>query len=421
MASDVTLILLCSRHTRNSVNALVGAVETGPDFDAVEIRLPRNYSELKADLTEVAGRRRAVVGLSLFSLQVAQAADFASRIRREFGPDVLLLAGGPHATADPLGVLRLGFDLVAPNEGEQTLRDLLTALLAGRDWRGVRGLAYLDPAGPAAGLRRTPPQPPIALDDFAPFPLQRRKAGPIEITRGCPFACGYCQTSHLLGARPRHRGVAAVARWVEVMGSRGPADVRVVTPDAFAYGSPDGRSINLPALEELLTAMRQAAGPANRIFFGSFPSEVRPEHVNPATLELVRRYANNDNLIIGAQSGSQRMLDLCRRGHTVADVINAASLTLRAGLKANVDFIFGLPGEADADEQATLELIGELAGMGAAIRGHAFMPLPQTPFATAQPGRVTPRTRAALLDLQRAGKLTGLWWRQERHAARVGQ
>ncbi len=409
--SDLTLILLCTQHTRNSVNALVGAVETGEEFTSIEIRLPRDAAALEADLAETVGRRRLVVGISLFTFQFGGAGEMVQRIRRHAGPDAILMAGGPHPTADPLGVLHLGFDLVVRGEGELAIRDLLAALRDGRDWRTIRGIAFLDSAGQ---LCRAPRQPPVSLDDFAPFPLRRRKAGPIEITRGCPFACSYCQTSHLFGTAPRHRSIPVVVRAVELMCSRGHADVRVISPDAFAYGSPDGRSVNLPALSELLCAMRQAAGPSNRIYFGSFPSEVRPEHVSGETLELVRRFANNDNLIIGAQSGSQRILDACRRGHSVADVVYAVRLTRQHGLTPVVDFIFGLPGECEEDERATLELIHELADLGASIRGHTFTPLPQTPFAGAPAGRVSPKVRAVLGQLHREGRVTGLWWRQER-------
>ncbi len=123
---------------------------------------------------------------------------------------------------------------------------------------------------------------------------------------------------------------------------------------------------------------------------------------------------SNDNLIIGAQSGSQRILDACRRGHSVADVVYAVRLTRQHGLTPVVDFIFGLPGECEEDERATLELIHELADLGASIRGHTFTPLPQTPFAGAPAGRVSPKVRAVLGQLHREGRVTGLWWRQER-------
>ena len=77
-----------------------------------------------------------------------------------------------------------------------------------------------------------------------------------------------------------------------------------------------------------------------------------------------------------------------------------------------MDFIFGLPDETEADAADTVKLIRDLAAMGATIRGHTFLPLPQTAFAAARPGRIDPATRAALRQLQGEGKLIGLWSRQ---------
>jgi radical SAM superfamily enzyme YgiQ (UPF0313 family) len=181
----------------------------------------------------------------------------------------------------------------------------------------------------------------------------------------------------------------------------------VISPNAFSYGSPDGRTLNLPALESLLAALREALRADGRLFFGTFPSEVRPEHVNQSTLELVRRFANNDHLIIGAQTGSDRLLQRCRRGHAVTDVFSAVSRTLAAGLKPHVDFIFGLPDETDEDLNSTIRVVRELAAMGALIHAHAFMPLPQTLFADRQPGKIDARLHAVLGELTRDGALYG--------------
>ena len=165
---------------------------------------------------------------------------------------MLWIAGGPHPTADPEGTLRIGFDAVVLGEGEATLPDLLKTIAAGGDLAGVRGLAI---PGSSGRTRFTGRRPPVDLDAYPPFPLRRRRAGPIEITRGCPFACGYCQTSHLLGTLPRHRSVETIARYAAAMRQKSVCDVRVISPNAFSYGSPDGRTLNLPALESLLAAL----------------------------------------------------------------------------------------------------------------------------------------------------------------------
>ena len=150
---EPALILLYSRHTRNSVNALVGAIETGEAFASVEVRLPRDAAALEADMAETVGQGQTVVGISLFTFQFRQAGDLVRRIRRQCGSEALLMTGGPHPSADPLGVLQLGFDLVVCGEGEQTIRDLLAALRDGRDWRTIRGIAFLDALGPVVRSR----------------------------------------------------------------------------------------------------------------------------------------------------------------------------------------------------------------------------------------------------------------------------
>jgi B12-binding domain/radical SAM domain protein len=187
--------------------------------------------------------------------------------------------------------------------------------------------------------------------------------------------------------------------------------IRFVTPTSLSYGS-DDTSVNLPAVEALLAAVREAMGPELRVYFGTFPSEVRPEHVTAEALAMVRRYADNDNLVIGAQSGSQRVLDATQRGHAVEDVVRAVRLTIGAGLRPNVDFLLGLPGETIEDRRASLRLAEELAGMGARIHSHAFMPLPGTPLRDEAPAEIEPETALAMARMESSGAMYGQWRQQ---------
>jgi len=103
----------------------------------------------------------------------------------------------------------------------------------------------------------------------------------------------------------------------------------------------------------------------------------------------------------------------------VADIVAAVAATRRAGLKANVDFIFGLPGETEADQERTLALIRRLVAMGARIHAHWFMPLPQTRFAASPPSALAPRFGVELARLAAAGVLYGQWREQESLARRL--
>jgi radical SAM superfamily enzyme YgiQ (UPF0313 family) len=87
---------------------------------------------------------------------------------------------------------------------------------------------------------------------------------------------------------------------------------------------------------------------------------------------------------------------------------------IRAGLVANVDVIFGLPGETAEDVRLTLKMMEDLSSLGARVHTHTFIPLVGTPLADAPPGRVDGETRRALGRLAGRGKQFGSWQRQER-------
>lgn len=50
-------------------------------------------------------------------------------IREKFKDKILLIAGGPHPTGDPIGTLKIGFDIVVRGEGEETFLELLDKVI----------------------------------------------------------------------------------------------------------------------------------------------------------------------------------------------------------------------------------------------------------------------------------------------------
>jgi B12-binding domain/radical SAM domain protein len=198
------------------------------------------------------------------------------------------------------------------------------------------------------------------------------------------------------------------------MKTYGKTDIRFITPNAFSYGSPDGKSLNIPLLEKLLIEVSKIIKPKGKIYLGSFPSEVRPEHVTKETLGLILKYAANDNIVLGAQSGSQNVLNSCNRGHTTRDVYNAVKLTLEAGLTPNVDFIFNLPNETEEDIDLTIEFMYKISDMGAKIHSHTFMPLPLTRFAYEDVKDVDEKIIKTISKLSSKGLAYGEWKKQEK-------
>lgn len=391
----IKLVFYCPRENRWSLNALAGALEVS-GLDGLNAVFPGTPAELAAELRAGPGDDVTAAAFSFFSCQAAQYAALVKKLRGT-APGAVFIAGGPHPSARPDETLAAGFDYVISGEGEKAFPELLRAL----------------------GRRRPPPRGlikggPVNLAAYPPFSEKYGLFGPIEITRGCPFACSYCQTSFLFGARPRHRPVENILRHMAVLLSRGLKDIRFLTPDAFAYGSPDGRRLNLPALGEFFSAAHDlAAEKGGRIFVGSFPSEVRPEHVTPETLELVKKYASNRRLVIGAQTASLRALKAVRRGHGPEEIMNAARLCREYKITPYMDFILGLPGEEREDEDAAMEMIERLVGLGAMIHTHAFMPLPGTPLGGAPAAAISRRMETFITKMESRGRAFGKWRSQK--------
>jgi B12-binding domain/radical SAM domain protein len=321
-----------------------------------------------------------------------------------------------HATAEPLATLRAGFDLAAIGEGEHTARALLRAVERGDDPRGLRGTAHLDERGRL--VSHGPGDRADPLDDFPAFNAAHKKWNALEITRGCVYACSFCQTPFMFKARFRHRSVANVRSHVDHMTREGSKFVRFLTPTSLSYGSSD-TSVNVDAVDELLASVRQGVGRDGKVFFGTFPSEIRPEHVSERSLAALKRWVDNDTLVIGGQSGSDRVLEATRRGHTVADVVRAVELAVASGFQPDVDFLLGLPGETPEDRLASMNLAERLVAMGARIHSHAFMPLPGTPLRDAVPEPIEEKTALAMSRLESRGRAYGQWRRQVITAAEL--
>jgi radical SAM superfamily enzyme YgiQ (UPF0313 family) len=140
---------------------------------------------------------------------------------------------------------------------------------------------------------------------------------------------------------------------------------------------------------------------------------VRPEHVTDDALAVIARWCDNRSLVIGGQSGSDRMLADMHRGHTVADVVRSVEVAVRNGFRPDVDLLLGMPGETPDDRLATVALAEQLVALGARMHSHAFMPLPGTPLKNAVPTPIEPDVGAALERLESRGASYGQWRAQQ--------
>ncbi len=419
MVKKIAFVTYYNKDNIFSFNAIIAAIEINEIIKDIKIYYIRDHQKLFDKLPEILDEYEIVIiGFSIFTVQIWDISDIVQKLRKKYRNRLLLIAGGPHPSGDPKGTLGMGFDVVFIGESERSIVEYMKSIQKKDSFKNIEGIAYLDED---MKFYKNKKNYTIDLNEYPPFPLINTKYGSIEITRGCPYMCYFCQTSFMMGNKARYRSIESICKYIKILKKENLTDIRFITPNAFSYGSDDGKSINMIRLEELLSKARAIIGPKGRIFFGTFPSEVRPEHVNKETLNLLKKYTNNDNIVIGAQSGSQRVLDLCNRGHNVNDIFQAVRLTKKIGFTANVDFIFGLPKETNEDRKETLQVMKELIEIGAKIHAHYFIPLPQTPFSRAKVKRIDKKTEDFLRDFNFRGKIFGSWKKQFNFSLKISK
>ena len=300
--------------------------------------------------------------------------------------DAITIVGGPHACARWNELTSIA-DYVVVGEGEFTVPRLLQSI--------EKGLS--PPPGVATDTFFQQVDHTILLDGNPSFGEYK---GYIEISRGCPFGCTYCQTPRIFGRSIRHRSIESIVRHANSF-----HDIRFLSPNALAYGT-DGIHPDTRHVRSLLRELAKL--PDKDIFLGTFPGEIRPEFVSEEAVNLIARYCSNTKIHIGAQSGAESTLKKIRRGHTLSDVWNAIDHCIDAGFTPVIDIIVGFPDETDEELLDTVSFCREVSGIGY-VHAHRFFSLPGTPLEGRGSRDLIPEVISALGSLALSGRLTGSW------------
>lgn len=300
----------------------------------------------------VARERPAVVGIGV-NLMTRRNALAMAREARAAGARVVL--GGPEPINYAEEYLARGVDVVVAGEGELTLAELVPHLAA----HGPAGMAHI--AGIAfredGAVVRTAARPAIADLDAQPFPdrgaidLERYLAtwrahhGEASVSlitaRGCPYTCTWCSHS-VYGYSHRRRSPANVADELE----RIVADYR---PDAVWYAD-DVFTINPKWLDAYA---RELAGRRLAVPFETITREDRLDDAVIRTLAAMgcRR------LWVGAESGSQPILDAMKRKTDAARVRKVVRDLRAAGIATGMFVMLGYEGEEEGDLADTVAML----------------------------------------------------------------
>jgi radical SAM superfamily enzyme YgiQ (UPF0313 family) len=119
---DLVLVLRSRKAVTYGFHVLLGALGQHETATRYEVRFGENVEETARHIRE-AGDSRVLVLWSFYSPDAAALAEEPKQIRAlADGPNVTDLAGGVHATAEPVQTLDAGWDMAAIGEGESTSR-----------------------------------------------------------------------------------------------------------------------------------------------------------------------------------------------------------------------------------------------------------------------------------------------------------
>lgn len=302
-------------------------------------------------------------------LRMREAAFTMIAMAKERGCVVILC--GADATDHYSEYLEKGADYVLLGEGEETLGELLDQLSAGQDAKDLIGLASRYTLHPA---RRSD----ISKLDSLPFPawdlidvekykkLWMERHGYYSMnmvtTRGCPYHCNWC-AKPIWGQRYNSRtpeNVAAEMKWLK----------ETYAPEHIWFADDIfGLKPNWVEKFAELLQERDAVIP--------FKCLERADLITEKTARALAK-AGCKTVWLGAESGSQKILDAMEKGDKIEDIHRAVELLHQNKIEVGFFLQFGYPGETWNDVKMTLKMVRECAPDDVGIS--VSYPLPGTKF-----------------------------------------
>ena len=318
------------------------AKRAGHEVNLFDLRQMEGWNEFRHKICET---NPAVFGLTMMSVDYNSVVKAAEIIKNEC-KDSVIVVGGPHASICPEELIpHKCFDYIFIGEGEVTFIELIAAIERGESMpRVIRGrsLENLDDAPWADRFLFSTPEEP-----FVPFlkpPFVTIIAG-----RGCKYNCNYCQPAEriIFGSKVRRRSVENVIGELKQLQSNFHFNSFMIHDDCIT--------------EDRKWVMQFCPRLKDEGFTQPFVAQSRADIIcrNPDMVRALSM-AGLRLMIIGFESGSDRMLRFLRKGCTRAQNIEAARICHDLNIKIWANYMMGLPTETKDEVLETYSMLEEI-------------------------------------------------------------
>lgn len=336
----------------------IGFIQAKNEIDVQWYR-PLSFGYLKAYIEKDLGERIEmqfleslrdidnynILGISSTSQDFSIAKEMARSIKRQ-NREIIAILGGHHITYLP-ETLPEEFDIGVIGEGEETFLELIRYLfkhhliLKPDNLRSIRGIIFRE----NGNIVITPRRDLISSLDNIPFPYRSKGSAPyLFSSRGCPYRCRFCSSSAFWGIT-RFFSAGYVIKEIEIILEQFPELKNIsVWDDLFI--------VNKPRFKKFVEMVEEKE--INKRV--NFTLAVRANLVNDELCEALKRI-NVSSVGFGAESGSDRILNILNKGVTVKQNQETLDLLYKYKVPVSCSFIVGIPTETEKDVQLTYEFI----------------------------------------------------------------
>ena len=300
-----------------------------------------------------------VVGITCNSVSYKGCIETAKAVK-EVLSSCKVVVGGPHPSYLPESMLQhQEVDYVVMGEGERAMAKLAAGLTKRENCSSnaaIPGVACMH----EKKIIKTEPRFISDLDQL-PFParhllpmqlydrkveyLDARPADLMNVVRGCPYNCAYCEIRKLWGQTCRsfspHRVVEEIDHLINKHGSKG------------IYFIGDNFTIQKKHTVEICHLIKRQKLDI------LWACDARVDLVSRELLREMKD-AGCRTIWFGVESGSPRILEKINKGITLQQIIHAFRLCKEEGIKIACSFMLGIPGETVNDMRATFKFVNRL-------------------------------------------------------------
>jgi radical SAM superfamily enzyme YgiQ (UPF0313 family) len=290
------------------------------------------------------------------------------RFIKENLSDTSIILGGPEVRYSAENFLRYGADYIVIGEGEETMTELVNSLIlvpAGMEAsstdqevqskKSITGIAFLEKGEFVQTAERdkikdlndlsTPNRKKINLHLYLDAWKKHHGKNALSVStmRGCPYTCKWCSRAVYGLSYRRRTPEKVVEELVQIKKDYNPDSLWFVD-DVFTIS------------HKWLTAFRDELKKQNA--FIPYECITRADRLNEEVIQTLKE-TGCFRVWIGAESGSQKVIDLMDRRVDVNQVRDMIKLTKKHGIEAGTFIMLGYPGETEEDIEETIHHLKE--------------------------------------------------------------